>query len=175
MKVKELCLCALFSAFIAIGAWIKIPVSFIPITLQTLFVILAALVLKKKAIYSVLLYLMIGLMGIPVFIGGGGLSYVMMPSFGYLLGFLICAGFVGRYQKTAYSSLFIRCVYGMLMIYAMGILYFVALQFFYYGKIYTLSFLLTSLCLVYIPGDLISIIAALFIYRRMEKIRNENF
>lgn len=100
MKIKDMCLCALFAVLIAVGAFIKLPVSIVPITLQTLFVILAALVLKKKAVYSVLLYVGMGLLGLPVFTSGGGISYVLVPSFGYLIGFIVCSWFVGNYTDT---------------------------------------------------------------------------
>ena len=99
MKIKDMCLCALFAVLIGIGAFIKVPVSIVPITLQTLFVILASLILRQKAIYSVLLYVCMGLIGLPVFTSGGGISYVLIPSFGYLIGFIISSWFVGRYQN----------------------------------------------------------------------------
>ena len=72
MKTKDMCLYALFAVLIGVGAFIKLPISIVPVTLQTLFVILAALILKEKAVYSVLLYIGIGLLGIPVFASGGG-------------------------------------------------------------------------------------------------------
>ena len=75
MKTKDMCLYALFAVLIGVGAFIKLPISIVPVTLQTLFVILAALILKEKAVYSVLLYIGIGLLGIPVFASGGGISY----------------------------------------------------------------------------------------------------
>ena len=134
MKTKDMCLYALFAVLIGVGAFIKLPISIVPVTLQTLFVILAALILKEKAVYSVLLYIGIGLLGIPVFASGGGISYVLVPSFGYLI----------------------------------GMLYFALLQYFYYGQSYPVMFLITSLFLVYIPGDLLSVIAAIVIYERLQ-------
>lgn len=86
MKIKQITYIALFSSLIAIGAFIKIPVGNVPFTLQPLFVMLSALVLdKKSAIYSVLIYIIIGLIGIPIFARGGGIGYIFQPTFGYLL------------------------------------------------------------------------------------------
>lgn len=50
MKVKDMCFYALFVVLIAVGAFIKLPISIVPITLQTLFIILAAFVLKENAV-----------------------------------------------------------------------------------------------------------------------------
>ena len=50
MKVKDMCFYALFAVLIAVGAFIKLPISIVPITLQTLFIILAAFVLKENAV-----------------------------------------------------------------------------------------------------------------------------
>lgn len=167
MKVKEMCMYAMFVVLIVVSAFIKIPIGVIPITLQTLAIILTSLILKEKAVYCVLLYVFMGLAGIPVFTNGGGLGYVMMPTFGYLLGFIACSYFVGRYQNDHWLSLFIRCCIGLLIIYAIGICYFAIVQYLCFQKTFTISYLLTTLCVVFIPGDLISIIAGISIYQRL--------
>ena len=88
--VYSLILCALFAALIAVGAFIKIPVPFVPFTLQLLFTTLAGIVLGPKyGALSVGVYILIGLCGVPVFTQGGGPGYVLQPTFGYLIGFLI--------------------------------------------------------------------------------------
>ncbi len=167
MKVKEMCIITLMSLLIAVGAFIKLPISIVPITLQTLFVILAGLVLKKKAVYSVLIYILFGLLGLPVFTNGGGLLYVLMPSFGYLLGFLICSYIVGYYH----FSVILRCVLGMLLIYFIGMIYFVLIEWLYYHQLFSVSYILISLFLVYLPGDILSIMVALVIYKRVAGLR----
>lgn len=168
MKIKDMCLYALFAVFIAVGAFIKVPVSIVPITFQTLFVIMASLILRQKAVYSVLLYVGMGLLGLPVFTSGGGISYVLIPSFGYLIGFVISSWFVGRYHNTDHVSLFLRSCIGLLIIYVIGMLYFILIQYVYYGQLFSISWIFTSLCLVYLPGDLLSIITAIVIYKRIE-------
>lgn len=168
MKIKDMCLCSLFAVLIGIGAFIKLPISIVPVTLQTLFVILSALMLKQKAVMSVALYIVIGLLGIPVFTSGGGIGYVFMPSFGYLLGFLVCAVVVG-YRKND-QRLLLRCILGMLVIYVIGVLYFTFIEYFYYQQIFALNYLIVSLFLVYIPGDLLSIIIAILVYKRFKTL-----
>ncbi|NCC54715.1 MAG: biotin transporter BioY, partial [Erysipelotrichia bacterium] len=101
LSIKSMCLCSLFAVLIAVGAFIKIPISIVPITLQTLFVVLAGIILgKRDAFISVLLYIVIGLIGIPVFANGGGIAYVLQPSFGYLLGFMLVAYFIGYFSES---------------------------------------------------------------------------
>ena len=84
--VYSLILCALFAALIAVGAFIKIPVPFVPFTLQLLFTTLAGIVLGPKyGALSVGVYILIGLCGVPIFTQGGGPAYVLQPTFGLSL------------------------------------------------------------------------------------------
>ena len=90
LNTKSLILCSLFAALIAVGAFIKIPIPVVPFTLQVLFTTLAGLLLGPRlGAISVGIYLLVGLIGIPVFTQGGGLSYIVQPTFGYLIGFLV--------------------------------------------------------------------------------------
>ena len=87
-KTRTMVLCAMFVALIAAGAWIKIPVPVVPFTLQYLFTMLAGILLGgRRGALAVCVYLALGLAGLPIFAQGGGLSYLLQPSFGYLIGF----------------------------------------------------------------------------------------
>lgn len=172
LNVKSMCLCSMFSVLIAIGAFIKVPVSIVPITLQTLFVVLAGIILEKRvASISVMLYIIIGLIGLPVFANGGGIAYVLQPSFGYLLGFLVAAYFIGTFSKKAKGlvQLVIIAMIGMLMIYFVGVVYFAFIQHFYYGIDFTLEWLIYYLFIVYLPGDSLSCLVACWIGTRLIK------
>ena len=99
-KVQTLTLCGLFTALVAIGAFIQItiPVQPLPMhfTLQFYFALLAGFILGgKHGSLSVGIYLLIGLCGVPIFASGGGPSYLLRPTFGFLLGFLFTAAVVG--------------------------------------------------------------------------------
>ncbi|MCF7917049.1 MAG: biotin transporter BioY [Candidatus Omnitrophica bacterium] len=81
-----------FALALALAAQAKIPLFFtpVPLTLQTFVVYLAIRILKKKAIFSVALYLVAGIFGLPVFAGSAlGISYLAGPTGGYILGFLV--------------------------------------------------------------------------------------
>jgi biotin transport system substrate-specific component len=95
-RTYKMMLVALFAALIAVGAFIRVPVPLVPFTMQTFFVVLAGMLLGKKlGGASALVYLAIGLIGIPVFTQGGGIGYVLKPSFGYLIGFVVAAFITG--------------------------------------------------------------------------------
>ena len=86
MKTKGVIYCGLFTALIAVGAFIKIPIPVVPFTLQYLFTMLAGLLLGSRlGTVSVLSYMLLGLAGLPIFSEGGGLWYVFKPSFGYII------------------------------------------------------------------------------------------
>lgn len=163
-----MCLCALFAVLIAVGAFIKLPISIVPITMQTLFVILAGFFLKEKAFYCVLLYVGMGLIGFPIFTSGGGLSYVLVPTFGYLIGFIICSYFVGHTKSDKFSQMLVNSLIGVLIIYIIGILYFIFIQYFYYQQVFAMSWIIYSLFIVFLPGDVLSCIIAIIIYKRLK-------
>jgi len=89
-------LASLFAALTAAGSFIKIPIPYVPITLQTFFVILSGSLLGAKfGALSQLIYLSVGLLGAPIFSQGGGPGYVFLPTFGYLLGYPLAAFTIG--------------------------------------------------------------------------------
>ncbi len=90
-----------FTALIAIGAYISIPIGPVPIVLQNFFVLLSALLLGSRlALSSVFVYLFLGTLGLPVFAGGtGGIAHFFGPTGGYLLSYLpavVLTGLIGH-------------------------------------------------------------------------------
>ncbi len=90
-KLYSLTLIAISAAIIAVLSPFTLPLGPVPITLQTLVIGLIATVLKaRETFFAVLLYLIMGCMGIPVFAGGtSGIITLVSPTGGYLVGFLI--------------------------------------------------------------------------------------
>ena len=100
-KTKNLAYCALFTALIAVGAFIRVPVPVVPFTLQYLFTMLAGLLLGPRlGTIAVGTYVLLGLVGLPIFTHGGGFWYVFQPSFGYLLGFCVGTFVTGWLAKS---------------------------------------------------------------------------
>lgn len=92
---------SLFAALMAVGSYAHFPLGPVPISLQVLFVLMAGFVLGPKGgILAVGLYMLAGLVGLPVFYGGhGGLGHVLGPTGGYLIGFIpavLIAGWGGQ-------------------------------------------------------------------------------
>ena len=122
-KITNLILCSLFTALIAVGAFIKIPVPVVPFTLQFLFTTLAGLLLgSKKGAISVVAYMVLGLVGLPIFSEGGVFWYVMKPSFGYIIGFCIGTYVTGliaeRMKEKTVPRYMLANFIGLLIVYA---------------------------------------------------------
>lgn len=108
MKTRQMVFCALFAALTAAGIFIKIPIPGTPMsfTLQTFFIFLAGLLLEPKyALISQAVYAAIGLIGVPVFMNGGGFSYVLQPSFGFIIGFCVTAMLISLLVRRNILSL----------------------------------------------------------------------
>lgn len=125
----ELVLCGLFTALTAVGAFIQVPVPGMDyFTLQFFFVLMAGMLLGSKlGAFSVGSYVLIGLVGVPIFAAGGGITYVLRPSFGYLLGFIVTAFVTGKLvEKLAFDGIkkyLVAAFAGLVVCYAIGLTY----------------------------------------------------
>ena len=160
-KIKKMVLAALFAALIAVGAYIRIPIAFspVPITLQTFFVLLAAVALGRKwGVVSIVVYLLVGFIGFPVFTGGsGGIGILFGSSGGYLYSFILVAYLVGLLSEKIQTksiplfiiSIFIISAFGSFLILGIGTIHL--------GAIGHMSFLAAALggFIPFIVGDLI--------------------
>ena len=171
-KTKNLVLIALFTALIAVGAFLKIPVPVVPFTLQFLFTTLAGILLGgKRGAFSVACYILLGLLGLPIFSGGGGIAYVLQPTFGYLLGF--CAGtFVTGQIANCVSSPSVKRLLaanftGLMLVYFFGMLYYWAIFQFYVGTGIGFWTLFLYCFLLAVPGDIVLCIVAALLGRRL--------
>ena len=90
---RSVVFCGLIVALLTISAWVTIPVGTVPVTLQVFVVIFALMVLSSKQFFaSLLIYLVLGAVGLPLFSGmRGGLGSIMGPTGGFLWGFLLAA------------------------------------------------------------------------------------
>jgi biotin transport system substrate-specific component len=124
-KLRVMIITALFAAIIGIMAQVTIPLPLVPITGQTLAIGLAATILGARyGTLSVLVYLAIGAAGVPVFAEfKAGISILVGPTGGYLVGFIPSAFLIGWYlEKTSYTffhALFAN-VLGMLVTLTIG-------------------------------------------------------
>jgi len=168
---------AMFAALITVGAYIRIPTPLAPITLQTLFVMLSGLVLGfKYGTVSVIIYVCLGLCGLPVFAGGGGVSYLLNPTFGYIIGFVVSCGFVGyltdKFGRDNYYRSFLYSLAGLIPIYLIGVSYFIAISHLVLESAIDFTSVLLGGAVVFLPVDLIMcFVAALTAIKIKKAIR----
>lgn len=141
MNTRRLVSIAVFAALITVGGLISVPVPFtqVQLSFQTFFVIMAGLILGgMDGALAVLIYIVMGLLGLPVFTQGGGIGYVLMPSFGYLLGFpigaLVSGSITSKFKKPTRGKVFLAAVVGMIPIYLIGGTYQMLILHYYIGS-----------------------------------------
>ena len=167
---------AFFVLATILGAYVRIPVmgSPVPITLQTFFVILSGAVLGRKlGSISQISYILLGVIGLPVFQGASfGAAYLAGPTGGYLIGFVAAAYLTGRlaaFAKRTIGHAIAVFAAGSLIILACGALWLASL----YGA--GLKSSIAIGVLPFIPGDLAKILAAAVIFSAIAKRSNRIF
>lgn len=139
MKTRDMILVSLFAALTTIGAFLKINIGAVPFTFHFLFVAFAGVFLgARNGLLSQIVYIAVGLLGIPVFSNGGGITYVFSPTFGYLLGFAACSFVVGylteRMDSLNFAKIFGAIVVGLAVTYLIGVPYMYMIIKLYLGK-----------------------------------------
>ena len=168
ISTRGLVYAALFGALTAAGAFIVIPLPPVPMTAQTFFMNVAALLLGGPlGAASQLIYVMLGVVGMPVFAGGkAGLGVLFGPTGGYLLGFIIAAFVVGTVNKIKKNAGTLWNIFsmtiGMLIIYMLG-----SLQLALVAKM-SFTKALTVGVLPFLPGDVIKILLAAAVCSRLK-------
>ncbi|WP_235829115.1 biotin transporter BioY [Christensenella intestinihominis] len=172
ITTRDMILCALFAALIAIGAFIRIPIPYVPITFQGFFVVLAGFLLGPKyGSISMLIYIALGLAGLPIFTEGGGIMYVLKPTFGYLVGFAVCAWVAGvrarKLKKLTVGRLFAAGMTGMIPVYIIGMLYFYFIMNYALGTPVGIWAAIWSCIVLVLPADILRCLLAAWIAKRM--------
>lgn len=163
---------AMFGAVTAIGAYITVPLPLVPVTLQTLFLNLAgALLGGYLGALSQVIYVLLGIMGLPVFAGGkAGLGVLLGPTGGYLIGFVAGAFVIGKLvelkEKPGFVWIILSMTAGMVVIYIFGVL-----QLSIAAKL-SIAQAFAAGAVPFLPGDFLKIIAAgLIVLKIKDKIK----
>lgn len=159
MKIKDLALVALFAALMAVSALIRIQIFVVPFSMQMQVVFLSGLLLGGRlGPMAQGLYLGLGLLGLPVFTGGGGLSYLVHPSFGYLLGFVFASALIGRMagpqRPASFKRAFLWNLCGLALVYLLGVGHLFLIKTLYLHQAYPLSRALLYGLVIFLPSDL---------------------
>ena len=172
ISVYDLVMVALFAALIAVCAWVTVPGA-VPFTLQTMGVFLTVGLLGgKRGTASVLVYILLGAVGMPVFSGfSGGVGRLLGTTGGYIIGFLVAALAMWAMEAIfgkAKWVLPVSMLLGLLLCYAFGTAWFLVLYTQTKGAISVASVL--SMCVVpFIIPDLLKIALALLLTSRLSK------
>ncbi len=165
-------LIALFAALTAVGAFLRVPLGAISFTVQIFFTCMAGILLGPYAgAASQAVYVLLGLIGVPIFTEGGGLMYLAKPTFGFLLGMIPMAFAAGLLaDKLPVKNLPLRlglaCAIGLAALYAVGLPYlYVTL-----GGAWSVGKTLVRGCLIFLPFDALKIVCASILGAKLLRI-----
>ncbi|MCQ3034749.1 MAG: biotin transporter BioY [Bacilli bacterium] len=171
--VYSITMAATFAAIITVCSWISIPVLVVPFTLQTLAIFLCCWTLDfKTSMFAITAYLLLGLVGVPVFSGfSGGVSAILGPTGGYLVGFLFMPPvyyLISRLGKDTLPFRIIGLLASLVVCYLFGSVWF---YFVYMGKGTTVGFnQVLSWCVIpFIGPDLVKGLFAVLLGERLLK------
>lgn len=176
-STKQLVLASLFTALIVVGTFIRIPIPVVPFTLQFLFTNLAALLLGgRRGSVSVLVYMLLGLIGLPVFTGGGGIGYIFQPTFGYIMGFVVGAYAAGkiveRSKEKSTKTMLIAGFVNLGIVYAIGMVYYYCIANYYANAPIGVGALILYCFLLAVPGDIVLCFISAGLGKRLRLLLN---
>lgn len=168
INIRQMTLISLFAALTAVGAFISIPIYPVPLTLQTLFTLLAAMTLGSvMGASSQIIYVLLGVIGLPVFAGfKAGIGILFGPTGGFLFGFVISAYVIGKIievkkEKNIFYYL-VAGLIGTIILYIIGITQLSLVTGIGIKKAIAVGML------PFLPGDILKIIAASFIASKLK-------
>ena len=167
LRTRQITFCALLSAVLCVISpfSIPLPMSDVPLSLATFFLYLGAALLPCTAsLSSVLVYLMLGAVGLPVFSGAmGGISRLVGPTGGFLLGYLPMVALIGltvQFLHPEKSRLRALLVYPLAMTAGTAVLYAFGCVMYHFSTGVPFSAAVAACTLPFLPGDALKIIAA---------------
>lgn len=174
-KTRNMILSSLFTALIIVGTFIKIPIPLVPFTLQFLFANLAALLLGSRyGSLSVLVYVTLGLIGIPIFASGGGIGYILHPTFGYLIGFIVGSYLAGKIMENStrkgIKTLLLASFTNLSVVYALGMIYYYFMANYYLNSPIGVGALMLYCFVLAVPGDILLCFLSSELARRLRLI-----
>jgi biotin transport system substrate-specific component len=155
---------SLFIALTAVFSWISIPFFPVPLTLQTLAVLLTGTIMKRYAGLVMILYIFLGLLGLPVFHNGtAGIGILIGPTGGYMIGFILAATFLGfLYERRSDGVRIAGLIIAAFLIDLCGVTWLIISV-----PLNPVAAIITGM-VPFIAGDVVKAIAAFFITKRFE-------
>lgn len=170
MRIRNMVLCGMFSALLAVCAWLSIPLGDVAVTLQTFGVFLCLGTLGgKRGTVSVFVYLLLGAVGLPVFSGfRGGVGTLLGATGGYLTGFLLCSLTYWILTALFPKHTPVAMVAGLVVCYSFGSLW-------YYnvyiadGSAASASFIIIKCVLPYLLPDAIKLLLSYELSKKLKR------
>ena len=126
-NISKLAFFLLGIILLSVSSKVSIPFYPVPMTFQTFVVYFIAASMGMIGFYSTLSYVILGLMGLPIFAAGGGIGYVMSPTFGFLYGMIISSFFIAYFSKNLFDKNILKITLyifvGAILIFLCGILH----------------------------------------------------
>ncbi len=172
-RILNLVQIPMMTVIIVLCAWIYLPMP-VPITMQT-FGIYAALLLlgSKRGLCSILLYISLGAVGLPVFSGlSGGFGHLISPTGGYIWGFVLCAVFYLLTEKFANKNNHSKTIFlfiGTLLCYFTGTIWFCITI----GTLSSLWYVLILCVFPFIFPDYLKIKLAVLVAKKLKPLINK--
>lgn len=170
-NTRKLVYTALLAALTAAGAFMRIPMGYSSVTLQYLFTAMAGLLLGRKwGALSQLIYVCLGLVGLPIFTMGGGFGYVFQPTFGFLLGLIPAAwvaGMIARRGAASFCRLLLACLAGTAAVYVIGLPYMHCILRFYLNKTWSIQQTVMGGMVIFLPWDVLKAIVASLLAKKL--------
>ena len=159
-NTRKMAQAAVMAALTAVGAFIRFPLGALSFTLQDMFTVLAGVLLGWKwGAASQIAYVALGLLGLPIFTQGGGLGYVLQPSFGFLLGIIPAAALTGLLagERGELKRVLPACIAGLAVMYLIGVPYMGMILNLYMRKGLSVWTIVKTGLLIYLPGDALKV------------------
>lgn len=162
MKIKSMVICAVFSATLCIFCVLTVPIGPVPVSMATFAIMLTAIILgPKKSSISVIIYILLGSIGLPVFSGfKGGFQVLAGPTGGYIWSYIFMALLIGSVAKKCVNNkiiIFIGCIASTIVCYILGTVQFAIAQ----GTSFMSAL---SICVLpFIPFDIAKAVLAVFL------------
>ena len=170
--IKRMALIAMMACILVICSWVTIPAT-VPFTMQT-FAVFCCLILLggKDGFKAIMLYVFMGIVGMPVFSGfQGGIGQILGPTGGYIIGFLALAAFYLLFEPLSAKNAKIRFLVlalGLFICYLIGTLWF-QVVYGIRGSSYSFGTVLSICVFPYIIPDLIKLVLAWLVSKRVRK------
>jgi len=163
ISTKSIARIALMTAITVGLSFVRIPFMYVPFTLQTLSCMIAGLMLaRREAVLSQIIYVVLGLLGLPIFTAGGGPAYVIYPTFGYILFMPVMTYIISTLKN---KNIILSLVAGFIPQLFFGAMYYFFIVTVMQGVEKELGAILIALFISFIPVEALKALSAYLLYQ----------